>query len=156
MESLDLEIPIVRDINVFFGKEDMKDSRKHWKFEPGSIPLPGKSLLEPRLSMLSVKVLDELEILKKWARIQNVWKKNEILLSTNPKFKIMQLSDLHVGQDTEVCHEDCKFDADTFKFVDSAIKKEGDVQLIVITGDLVDYRRTQHYPSALLKLYRQS
>ncbi|KAM9909907.1 hypothetical protein OXX69_004982 [Metschnikowia pulcherrima] len=151
IEAIDFKVPVVREVNVFFGKDDMKDSRKHWKFEPGAIPLPGKYHIHAKVSMLSVAVIDEISILQHEQDFDTILKKNEMLVTTNPKFKIMQLSDLHIGQDTGVCFEDCKFDIDTIKFVEAAIQKEGDVQLIVVTGDMIDAKRTTHHESVVLK-----
>ncbi|OBA22133.1 Metallo-dependent phosphatase [Metschnikowia bicuspidata var. bicuspidata NRRL YB-4993] len=74
-----------------------------------------------------------------------------MLVTTTPKFKIIQLSDMHIGQDTGACYDDYKFDIDTLEFVKSAIQQEGDVQLIVITGDMIDVPQTTHYGSVVLK-----
>ncbi|OBA21681.1 Metallo-dependent phosphatase [Metschnikowia bicuspidata var. bicuspidata NRRL YB-4993] len=151
IEVLDFKIPVVREVNVFYGKEDMKDSRKHWEFEPSRIPIPGKFLIHAKISMLKVSVVDEIVILKSEQDFDSILKKNEMLVTTTPKFKIIQLSDMHIGQDTGACYDDCKFDIDTLEFVKSAIQQEGDVQLIVITGDMIDVSRTTHYGSVVLK-----
>ncbi|GEQ72178.1 hypothetical protein JCM33374_g5864 [Metschnikowia sp. JCM 33374] len=151
VDDIDFNIPIVHDVNVFFGKDDMKDSRKHWKFEPTPIPLPGKHSSHAKLSALTIAIVDEINILEKEKEFDMILKKDEMIVTTNPKFKIMQLSDLHIGQDVGICYDDCKFDVDTLKFVEQAIQKEGDVSLVVITGDMIDSSRTAHHESVVLK-----
>lgn len=151
LEAIDFTVPIVRDVNVLFGKLDLKDSRPHWKFTKAVLLLPGRYSIRPKLSTLMVAVNEEMSILNKELEFNNVLKKNEILTTVDPKFKIIQVSDMHIGQDTGTCYEKCKYDINTLKFVKSAIEKEGNVGLVIITGDMIDFHRAEHFESVVLK-----
>lgn len=151
LDTIDFDVPVVRDVNVLFGKQDMRDSRRYWKFEPASIPLPGRHSIQAKVSMLRIAVTEEINIIQKEQEFNSVMKKNGILLTDDSRFKIIQMSDLHIGQDTGVCYDKCKFDVNTLRFMREAIKQEDKVGLIVITGDMIDYRRAVHFESVVLK-----
>lgn len=146
------EIPIVRDINILFGAHDLYDNRVHWRFQQTPILLPLKQTIHPHASLLSVSINDEMTIVNTEQEFVNVFKKNEVITTVDPKFKIMQLSDMHIGQDMGNCFDDnCKFDVKTLKFVKNAIETEGDVKLVIITGDMIDFDRSKHFESVVLK-----
>lgn len=152
MEAADFETPIVRDFNLLFGVHDLKDARQHWKYTPLPIPLPVKQSIQPHASMLAISINDEMPILNKAMEFETVLKKNSFVTTVEPKFKIVQLSDLHIGLDQGRCEGDnCKFDSQTLEFISSAIETEGDVKLVVVTGDIIDMGRVKHLESAILK-----
>lgn len=151
LDSVNFHVAIVREVNVLFGKQDLRDSRRHWKFDPASIPLPGRYSIQAKISMLRVAVAAEISIMEYEQQFDNVLKKNEVIITAEPRFKIMQLSDLHIGQDTGQCYEKCKFDIKTLDFIRSAIKSEQDVSFVVITGDMIDFERVAHFESVVLK-----
>lgn len=153
LETLDFVEPIVRDINVFFGKQDMVDSREFWKYIPVPLALPSVQELLPKLSMLRIAIDQEMNALNKHQLFNFGLKKNEVLLTSDPNFKILQISDLHIGQDMGNCqgNDKCAFDIRTLKFIEQTIATEGNVGLVVITGDLIDFARAKHFESAVIK-----
>lgn len=152
MEAADYTTPIVRDFNIIFGIHDLRDTREHWKYNPMPIALPLKQSIHPHASLLAISVNDELPIVNKAMEFETVLKKNGILTTVDPKFKIAQISDLHIGLDLGRCEgEDCRFDSKTLDFISKALAEEGDVQLVVITGDMIDVKRVKHLESAVLK-----
>lgn len=151
LEQIDFTVPIVRDVNVLFGKQDLRDTRPHWKFTSNVPVLPGKYEIQAKLSLLMVAVTQEMEILSKEQEFNGFFKKNGILTVVDPKIKVVQITDMHIGQDMGTCFEKCKFDINTLKFVKSALEKEGDVKLVIITGDMIDFTRAKHFESVVLK-----
>lgn len=152
VENIDFAVDMVRDINVFYGKQDMIDAREHWKFSPQPLLLPLKQTIQPKLSMLMVAVNDEMAIFNKDQLFDNVFKKNEVITTVDPHFKILQISDMHIGQDSVMCIGDrCKFDVRTLKFINEVIEVEGDVSFVMFTGDMIDFTRVKHYELAVLK-----
>lgn len=152
MEQPDFETPYIRDVNLLFGTHDMKDTREHWKFNPAPIALPMKQSVQPHASLLAISVNDEMPIINSATEFESILKKNSLITTREPKFKIAQLSDLHIGLDQGRCFgEECKFDSGTLDFISLALESEGDIKLVVITGDLIDIERVKHIDSAVLK-----
>lgn len=153
LEALDFVEPIVRDINIFYGKQDLTDSREFWKYIPIPLTLPSAQELLPKLSMLRIAINQEMNALNKHQMFNFSLKKNEVLLTSDPNFKILQISDLHIGQDMGNCQGDdkCAFDIRTLKFIELTIATEGNIGLVVITGDMIDFARAKHFESAVIK-----
>lgn len=161
METLDFEAPLIRDVNVLYGKHDMSDARDHWKFSPTPIQLPFQQSIHPMLSTLIVAVNEELAIFTADQEFDNYLKKNEVFVNVDPGFKIIQISDMHIGQDSALCEAEdgktgptgrnCKFDINTLRFLEDVLKNEEDIKLVIFTGDIIDYSRVKHFESAILK-----
>lgn len=151
--EVNLQVPVIRDVTLLFGTHDMKDSRRHWRYYPEPINLPVKQSVLPHISVLAISVKDELTVFREEQEFETLYKKNSILVTVDSTFKVMQLSDLHMGQDMGRCHEggECKFDLKTMQFIETAIKTEATVKLVVVTGDMIDFERTRHVESAVLK-----
>ncbi|KAL6451703.1 SIA1 Protein SIA1 [Candida maltosa Xu316] len=164
-------IPILRSIDILFGNNDLIDSRLYHK----TLHLSSSDSIHTILS-LNMMNLKEQSILKE-SNQQLLNLKNEQIIEFSEeqqpenddgskirsKFKIMQLSDLHFGQDLGRCetiidpndndnidNEKCTSDLKTLKFIEDSINKESP-DLIVITGDLIDVDRSIDYKSILLK-----
>lgn len=149
----DVNVKLVRDLNVLYGNQDLLDSRKHWNYQQNPIMLPIKQSIQPHLSLLAISINDEASILNTELEFDSVLKKHGVITTTDPKFKIMQLSDMHIGQDLGNCFEadECKFDVKTLQFIEKTISVEGDIKLIIITGDMIDFDRLKHFESVVLK-----
>lgn len=150
-DSLEYHVPIVRDLNVLYGKQDLVDYRPHWKFESASVILPVKQTIHCTISTLRIPVNQEIAILKAEQEFDLVLKKNGIFVTSDESVKIIQISDLHIGQDTGVCRESCKFDQVTLNFLSEVLEAEKGTKLVVITGDMIDFHRSLHYESVILK-----
>lgn len=152
LDTLDFAAPLIRDVNVLYGKHDMIDARRHWKFSPSPIQLPFKQSIHPKLSMLIVAVNDEMAIFNADQEFDNFLKKNEVIVNVDPGFKVVQVSDMHIGQDSVLCEgQNCKFDVNTLRFLDDVLRNEEDVKLVMFTGDIIDFSRVKHFESAILK-----
>lgn len=140
------------DIDVLFGDKDMVDSRPYWQFQPDPVPLPWTTEVQGHFSLLKLSRLEQAAVVSE-LDIFNQLKYGGIILAHQPKFKIMQLSDLHFGQDTGACNlknGPCLSDSRTAAFISNSIAAELP-DLIVITGDMIDSKRTKHWKSAILK-----
>lgn len=152
MEVADFETPLVRDFNILFGTHDMQDSRDHWHYQTLPITLPVEQTIYPHASLLSVSINEEMPIINQSMEFENVLKKNGIITTVDPKFKIAQISDLHIGVDQGRCiGDECKFDKKTLDFIGNQLDAEADVKLVVVTGDMIDFERVKHLESAVLK-----
>ncbi|KAG7665870.1 SIA1 [[Candida] subhashii] len=129
------EPPQIRSIEVLFGNNEFQDPRPQHQ----TIHLPGDTLLHPILSLnKSPSTLPSQQY-------------NEIIQHSRDKYKIMQLSDLHIGQTDRQCHNSkCFADSKTINFVDDAIQAEKP-DMVVLTGDIFDIDRTRDYKSVLIK-----
>lgn len=151
-EAVTDDVPFVCDVDILFGDKDMIDSRPYWYFQPEAVALPWTTEVLGHFSLLKLSRLQQKQIVydsDMFGQLQ----RSGIVLVDRPRFKIMQLSDLHVGQDTGACNlkdGPCLSDERTAKFVSSSIDEE-QPNLIVITGDMIDSRRTKHWKSAILK-----
>lgn len=145
------ETKIIRDIDILFGNQDLIDARPYWNFQPQPIHLPFKSIIPPHLSLLKFNTLEK-EVITNDQAYFNYLKSNNLMLTDDANFKIIQLSDLHFGQDLGKCYENnhCKSDYKTIKFIESAIFNEKP-NLVVITGDLIDFHRVKNIKSVILK-----
>lgn len=140
--------PLVREIDVLYGRNDLKDSREHWEFQETPIPYLYEDY-NTHLSFLKVSKNQESEIIRHLEEFQKN-KDNNVILTSKNRFKILQLSDLHFGQDEGKCYEECKSDIKTINFVRNSISDEN-IDLVVIAGDLIDFTRVKDLKSALLK-----
>ncbi|CAK9441705.1 uncharacterized protein LODBEIA_P55730 [Lodderomyces beijingensis] len=138
---------VLRGFDILFGSNDLVDSRKYHQ----SLHLTSHESIHPILSismMSNNDVADHKRDMKQ--KDENMGK----LTTTSEKYKIMQLSDLHFGQDLGHCDSNgniCKSsDLKTLKFVEAALKLE-EPELVVITGDLIDVDRSLDYKSVILK-----
>lgn len=150
-ETLELHAPIVRDLNILYGKQDLTDYRPHWKFESAAIILPVKQSIHCTISVLRIAVNQEMSIMNAEQEFDMILKKNGIFVTSDPSMKVLQISDLHIGQDTGACFDKCKFDLITLNFLRDAIEEEKGTKFIVITGDMIDFNRSLHFESVILK-----
>lgn len=150
-DSLEYHVPIVRDLNVLYGKQDLVDYRPHWKFESAAVILPVKQSIHCTISVLRIPVNNEIAILNAEHEFDSVLKKNGIFVTSDPVVKVIQVSDLHIGQDVGACYEKCKFDQVTLNFLSEALEAEKGTKLVVITGDMIDFTRARHFESVILK-----
>lgn len=141
---------MIRDIDVLFGHNDLSDDRPYWKYQPNPILLPFTLSIPPHLSLLKFSQDDLKDVDSKF----NDLKSKNIILSNHENYKIMQISDLHFGQNLGLCldgdNSNCKSDYKTVKFMELAIKADKP-DLVVITGDLIDFRRLKNFKSVILK-----
>lgn len=149
---MDATTSFVCDVDVLFGDSDMADSRPYWQFQLEPMPLPWTAGVQGRLSLLKLSQKEQSDVVDT-TEVFNQLRYSGIVLAQGLRFKIMQLSDLHIGQDTGACNVKngpCQSDNRTAAFVELAIAAE-EPHLIVITGDLIDSRRTRHWKLAFLK-----
>lgn len=148
LEAPDPAVPIIRDVHLLFGLQDLMDTRPYWKFSEDAIKLPMTQTMEPRLSLLEISPNQELEL----KPTKDIFSEDGIIVTVNPKFKIVQLNDMHIAHDVTTCDGSrCKYDAKTLDFMLKTFEKEGDVQLVVITGDMIETSKIVHFESAVLK-----
>lgn len=148
LNSPEPSTPIIRDVDLFFGQQDLLDTRPYWGFSEDVIKLPVKQTMDPRLSLLKISPNQELEL----RPTKDSFSEDGIIITVNPKFKIVQLNDLHIAHDASICDgEHCKYDAKTLDFILETFEKEEDVQLVVITGDMIETSKIVHFESAVLK-----
>lgn len=144
-----VEDKLIRDVNLLYG-DYLDDARPYWDFNKEPNVLPYLASINNYLSLLKVAQVDKDSIMQAEAEFQ-LLKSNDAILSPQPLFKILQVSDLHFGQDRGQCFGDvCKQDSKTLRFMEDAIAKE-QPQFIVITGDLLDFPRIKNFRSAILK-----
>ncbi|SCV06069.1 LANO_0H21418g1_1 [Lachancea nothofagi CBS 11611] len=72
------------------------------------------------------------------------------LFMKNGEYKILQLSDLHVGVSSQECGITCSEDLKTTRFI-SYVLAEEHPDLVIFTGDLIDGLNTLDFQAALLK-----
>ncbi|KAK6457060.1 Metallo-dependent phosphatase-like protein [Scheffersomyces xylosifermentans] len=144
------DLPLVHSIDVLFGSNDLIDSRLHHysvhsnKFSEDIHPIIS-------LFKLSTNKHDSwLSEVMSFSTLQQ----NQVVTAPDSKFKILQLSDLHFGQNLgRTCDSQsqmCSSDLKTVKFIEESIEKEKP-NLVVITGDLIDLHRSVDYKSIILK-----
>lgn len=168
-QPIDDKLPILRSIDVLFGNNDLIDSRPHHK----SLHLSNSESMHTILSLNMMTLIDQNDLQEIHQQTINL-RNSQLIETMNKKYKIMQLSDLHFGQDLGRCddtntssggggdgdgdgdgdeHVDefkCSSDLKTLKFIEKSIQEENP-DLIVITGDLIDIHRSIDYKSILLK-----
>lgn len=148
----DPDAKYVRDLMVLYGGLDLKDGRPHWEFQEAPVTLPVVQTVPAHLTLLKISVNEEMDILSKELVFDLVYKKNEVIALVEPKFKFLQISDLHYGQDAGLCDDtECKLDQTTVQFINDVLNEENDVRFVIISGDMIDIERVKHFPSAALK-----
>lgn len=146
------DTPVLRSIDVLLGSNDLIDSRKFHQ----TLHLSTEESVHPILSISMMSINQYEEYQKQISQeAKSVVKQDQILETSQNKYKVMQLSDLHFGQDLGRCSTGtadvkCSSDLKTLKFIESTIQQEHP-DLIVITGDLIDVERSLDYKSILLK-----
>ncbi|KAI5956470.1 SIA1 [Candida jiufengensis] len=152
------DVSIIRSMDILFGSNDFIDSRPNHE----ALHLSDDNSINPIISFERVTKNEIKASVKIMKQIDQV--KNDNTINTDKeKYKVLQLSDLHFGQDLGRCSNNkdntnsedrqknnCKSDLRTTKFVEKVISKENP-DLIVITGDLIDVKRMIDYKSILLK-----
>ncbi|CAI5759892.1 unnamed protein product [Candida verbasci] len=150
--------PILRSINVLFGESDLNDARKYHKTI--DLKTQDNDQIHPILSLNFMNIQNE-KIFKQLTK-ENYLTKQDHLISLNPitsqnKFKILQLTDLHFGQNLGNCNYEsngnvqCSSDLKTLKFIESSIELENP-NLIILNGDLFDLNRVIDFKSVILKI----
>ncbi|KAI5967900.1 SIA1 [Candida margitis] len=151
-QPLSRDTPLLRSIDVLFGSNDLIDSRKFHR----TLHLSNEEAVHPILSISMMSIQEQEEYQQQLAQdAKTVIKQDQILRISQDKYKVMQLSDLHFGQDLGRCSTGttdvkCSSDLKTLKFIETTIQQEHP-DLIVITGDLIDVERSLDYKSILLK-----
>lgn len=147
---------LIRSVEVLYGMDDLADGRPNWELQPEPILAQEVSVL-PHLSLLKVSVSRQAEVVKEYDNFA-AYRDNQVMLTSNSKVKILQISDLHLGPDTGKCAsgvegEICHSDAATIQFLETSLNREKDppVDLVIITGDLIDSYRTKDFKSTILK-----
>lgn len=141
----------VRDIDILYGVSDLVDLRPFWDYQPQPIHYPFTSVVPGHLSLLKFSSEDLATIKDETLRFEKL-KRNNMVLTSTDTFKVLQLSDLHFGQDLGKCfdHQNCKLDFKTIRFIEEALHAENP-NLIVITGDLLDFPRLKNFKPVILK-----
>lgn len=148
------QVDLVRDLDILFGMDDLQDSREYWQYQRTSIPVNAPVL--PHLTLLKVPLTSHNKIFTEFHEFQSL-KQNEVLLAKSNSLKIVQISDLHIGPDTGFCLDsliDCTADLKSLEFLESSFEGESSskpIDLVVITGDLIDSHRTKEFKSSILK-----
>ncbi|CCG24094.1 hypothetical protein CORT_0E05100 [Candida orthopsilosis Co 90-125] len=151
-QPLSRDTPVLRSIDVLFGSNDLIDSRKFHH----TLHLSNEESVHPILSVCMMSQQEQEEYQQQLSQdAKTLIKQDQILKTSQDKYKVMQLSDLHFGQDLGRCSTGttdvkCSSDLKTLKFIEASIKQE-QPDLIVITGDLIDVERSLDYKSILLK-----
>ncbi|ODV79123.1 uncharacterized protein CANTADRAFT_26165 [Suhomyces tanzawaensis NRRL Y-17324] len=137
----------IRDVEVLFGTSDFADARP---FHHAS-HYTADEQVHPVVSALKISATQADHYLKQLADFE-VLKQEMTFPFEGPKFKVLQLSDLHFGQATGKLQVDGSVSSDlrTIRFVEHSLDEEKP-DLVVITGDLVDLDRSIDYRSVLLK-----
>ncbi|RLV89953.1 Protein SIA1 [Spathaspora sp. JA1] len=152
--QLPKDMPLIRSIEVLFGTNDLLDSRDYHT----SLHLSNDESIHPILSIFKLSMEEQHDFIEN-KKLINIIKQKEIInIGSQEKYKIMQLSDLHFGQDLGRCDSSggaCTSDSRssdlrTLKFIDESLIQENP-DLIVITGDLFDISRSIDYKSVILK-----
>lgn len=150
------EDELIRSVDILYGMDDMADGRPNWELQAEPILAQEVSVL-PHLSLLKVSVSRQAEVVKEYDNFA-AYRDNQVLLTSNSKVKILQISDLHLGPDTGKCASGaegmtCHSDAATIQFLEASLHRENDppVDLVIITGDLIDSYRTKDFKSTILK-----
>lgn len=145
---------IITDFTVLFGN-DCVDPRPDWTLIKNT-PVYDRYLAN---SYLSYKTLVPLSISN---NNDSDWKDVELYPDEDGKFKIVQLSDLHMGIDEGECldeypipanrdAEPCKADPKTLQFINTVLDIERP-QLVVFTGDqIMGQESSQDSETTLLK-----
>ncbi|RCK60364.1 Protein SIA1 [Candida viswanathii] len=152
------DLPILRSIDVLFGNNDLIDSRPYHN----TLHLSNSDTIHTILSLNMMSLEQQAKAQESNNYLDNV-KNSQLIETNNQRYKVMQLSDLHFGQDLGRCEtvigekdednvdeEKCTSDLKTLKFIEDSINQEKP-DLIVITGDLIDIHRSIDYKSILLK-----
>ncbi|KAI3403285.2 SIA1 [Candida oxycetoniae] len=157
LERNNIESPIMdstkvlRSVDILFGSNDLIDLRANHK----TLHFTHDDSIH---TILSISLMSQDNIVEQENSVNdekhNTKQQKEVIATRSEKYKIMQISDLHFGQDLGNCNSkgiDCKSsDLKTLKFIDQSIKAEKP-EIVVITGDLFDIKRSTDYKSILLK-----
>lgn len=148
---------IITDFTVLFGS-DCVDVRPDWTLIK-STPIYDRYLAT---SYLSYKTLVPLSIFNNNNNNNSDWKDVKLYPDSDGKFKIVQLSDLHMGIGEGECldeypvpvnrdTEPCKADTKTLQFINTVLDIERP-QLVVFTGDqIMGQESLQDSETTLLK-----
>lgn len=151
IENVEFDAPIIRDLNILYGNQDLTDYRPHWKLDSTAVPLPVRQTMRCMISVLRISINQEMSVLHAEQEFDLVLKKNGMFVTSDSVVKILQVSDLHIGQDAGVCYDKCKLDEITINFLRDSIAQEDGDKLVVITGDMIDFNRALHFESVILR-----
>ncbi|CAH2351617.1 hypothetical protein CLIB1423_04S02102 [[Candida] railenensis] len=159
-----LETEFIRDINILYGMDDLADGRENWELQDTPIEIQNiDNTIPPYLSLLRVSMLRQAQVVAASNKFSHL-KFNQIMFTESNYVKILQLSDLHFGADKGILcnnklddgmegYDICDSDSKTLEFIDSSIDQESKqpIDLIIISGDLIDSYRTKDFRSTILK-----
>lgn len=140
------DLPLVRNVDVLFGSNDMADSRKWWN----QVHLSRGNEIHPIISLMSLSAEQQPIHIDYWRNWNTI--KSEMTMHATKDFKVLQISDLHFGSTLGHCYTEsnCTSDFRTIKFLENTIVDEKP-NLVIITGDLIDVHRSYDYKSVILK-----
>lgn len=142
--------PIIRDVEILAGDRDLRDTRDKWCFQKQEIDLPFGARIPIHFSLYKLSLTEQQQAEKKSDEFDQARQKGRLILN-NDKVRIMQISDLHFTNHFEICiGKECLRDMNTIKFISSVLDAES-IDLVIITGDLIDFAECDDYKSAILK-----
>ncbi|SCU79959.1 LADA_0B04258g1_1 [Lachancea dasiensis] len=128
---------LVTNVQLFVGK-GFAESRSMWRSAVTELPRKGGAPLS-----ISVEKFDSNQVPQKYASEGH-------LFMRDGKFKILQISDLHIGSSDHIGDPQKTSDQLTTQFISHVLEIE-DPDLVIVTGDLIDGAVTLDYQTALLK-----
>ncbi|KAK6197348.1 Metallo-dependent phosphatase-like protein [Scheffersomyces amazonensis] len=143
---------IIHTLDLLFGTDELHDERPYFQsIHPPNLDNKNHDDIEKRTESSEKDQKEEIAVDK-----ENYIQSSQFIYTQDSKFKIMQLSDLHFGQNSgRLKCLDCEppilsSDQKTLEFIDHSIEQENP-QIVVITGDLLDLSRSLDYKSIILK-----
>lgn len=142
--------PIIRYVEILVGDRDLQDTRDKWYFQEQELDLPFGTKFPIHFSLLKLSLTEQQQVEEQRNELNQARQEGRLVLN-NDKVKIMQISDLHFTNHFEICTgKECLRDMNTIKFISSVLDAEA-IDLVVITGDLIDFAGCDDYKSAILK-----
>ncbi|CCE78891.1 Piso0_000925 [Millerozyma farinosa CBS 7064] len=142
--------PIIRYVEILAGDRDLQDTRDKWYFQEQELDLPFGTKIPLHFSSLKLSLTEQQQAEEQRNNFNKAREEGRLILN-NDKVRIMQISDMHFTNSFEICTgKECFRDMNTIMFISSVLDEEA-IDLIVITGDLIDFAVCHDYRSAVLK-----